>query len=296
MKTDINGSGMIFLGGLVAVAVNPLIVNVESKVSWTINQTGAKQTNAMLGGLIGQTIQGGKIYKSSYVGSMQYTVGSSPISINGGAIAMGGITANTRSDNNAEYVIDQCYVSGLLQCTHYGACIGGLVGEPTWAGTTKVTITNNIISNLNVKMLGTFGELGSAGTYFNDAGLISGEDYWQTKANSTSYQLNISNIYITNSKVYRGSTDTAGAIILVGMENNGVLANVNSCSRNIVVQAASSEAIHPSYINSSTAHKKQGSVAGVVTEANKNSSITNNFSVSSSGAVTSKLSTFLSTL
>ena len=68
MKTNINGSGMIFLGGLVAVAVNPLIVNVESKVSWTINQTGAKQTNAMLGGLIGQTIQGGKIYKSSYLG------------------------------------------------------------------------------------------------------------------------------------------------------------------------------------------------------------------------------------
>ena len=75
---------------------------------------------------------------------------------------MGGITANTRSDNNAEYVIDQCYVSGLLQCTHYGACIGGLVGEPTWAGTTKVTITNNIISNLNVKMLGTHGAQGSA--------------------------------------------------------------------------------------------------------------------------------------
>ncbi len=286
MKTNINGSGYIYMGSLAAVANSATVVNVSSSVSISLSQTGtAKVTMANIGGMCG-SFNSSKIYKSSWNGTIYYRSSGSQITAN---MNTGPMVAGFFGYAST-VVIDQCYVSGTVSAEHNGARLGGLIGQPSCSGNGTFTVSNVVI-NVAVKMLGT-------NVYVSDLGIFMGEDpHQQMQENpSSTYNYKFSKIYIVgNSKVYQGTADKTGIYAIYGTENNGTVADRQKTTSGVYLPIASSIPVYPTNQQTAAVDTKSGSTANVVTEANKNSAITNNFSVSSSGTVTSKLSTFLST-
>ena len=276
MKTDINSDVWIQVGGLASMAINGTIVNVQSNVSFDNRQTGnTDDVLCKIGGLVGHIGGSSSIIKCSYNGNLYFRGSTS--NVNGNDVQlMGGIVGC--SDGNV--TIDQCAVTGNISEEFNGPNIGGIIGRILNTSNYVIKLTN-VVLNVNVKCIGTCTS--------PDVGLIHG---WSSNQNlNTTNGSTISNINIVGGATYYNTTTPTYYLSTPSspMTDASKFSNIN-------LPIASGVTVYPSAFNTAGCTQKKGSTAAVVTEANKNSSITNNFSVSSSGAVTSKLSTFLSTL
>ncbi len=275
MKTNINANVYVHVGGLAAVAYNSTIVNVESNVSFDCRQTGTNNVFCKIGGLVGYVERGGSIIKCLYRGNLHFKGASTAITANDNAHIIGGILGEL----NSNITIDQCSVNGNVTEESGGPNVGGIVGHVYDTNSFVIKITN-ITLNVNVKYTGACNS--------PDIGLICGWFHSQN-LNATNGSV-ISNIYVVGGATYCNST-TPTYYFTTTASNFSDFSKIS----NISLPVASGTTVYPVWFNESSSAQRKGSTAAVVTEANKNSAITNNFSVSSSGTVTSKLSTFLST-
>ncbi len=287
MKTDCTPSNWAYIGGLIAISYNTTIVNVNVYASISVAQTTtAGRVQCFMGGIVGQPLNGINLYKSSYNGTLYFkTSAKADTQGNGDGNYIGGLIGHPGSGT---MIVDQCAVSGVVSFENYGADIGGILGYP-FKNSTDLTITNCVL-DVQIKALGTKDVV-----YYRDAGIICGEDINQANPDRTDKIYTINNIYMTSKcRVYRWTGDTEGIYSINGSEGDQT-PTLKDIYQNVYLPISSSTPIYPTLAQNSGIGHKLGSTAAVVTEANKNSAITNNFSVSSSGTVTSKLSTFLST-
>ncbi len=270
MKTNINANVYVHVGGLAAVAYNSTIVNVESNVSFDCRQTGTNNVFCKIGGLVGYVERGGSIIKCLYRGNLHFKGASTAITANDNAHIIGGILGEL----NSNITIDQCSVNGNVTEESGGPNVGGIVGHVYDTNSFVIKITN-ITLNVNVKYTGACNS--------PDIGLICGWFHSQN-LNATNGSV-ISNIYVVGGATYCNST-TPTYYFTTTASNFSDFSKIS----NISLPVASGTTVYPVWFNESSSAQRKGSTAAVVTEANKNSAITNNFSVSSSGTVTSKLS------
>ncbi len=267
------------VGGLAAITQNTCnIVNVNSNVNITIKNTSTTtQVLCEIGGIVGETAGTTNIYKSNYKGTIDYWSAAANVGGND-CHRIGGLVGASYSN----ITIQTCSVTATLKEHFNGPNVGGIIGRLLNVPSSKVLL-QDVVLNVTLQAPEGNGSLTSNSAYSSpDYGAIYG--WASSQSFNTTNGSKIANIYIVG-----GTTD-----ILTTPSGTALPAdNLNAIFSNIQVPVASGTTITPSHFNTAAGNaaiiKKAGSIATVVTEANKNTNIKNNFNVSSSGAITSKL-------
>jgi len=270
-----------YVGGLFAAGNSCTIVNVNSKVNINVTNTQTVAMAGIIGGIGGYMING-KIYKSSWNGTIYFKCSTDSTTANhNNMFAIAGIVGQA----DGAITIDTCFVTGTITGENSSGMMGGVCGLPSGDPNKYVMIFKDIL--LNVKMI-------SKGPgHFNDIGMLFGEEpgYGGGLTKTNENGSTISNVYIVGGGVSAGATGTEkynNLPVLFGFEQNMTQEGINSYYSKIVYPTTGT--VYPSKANAATGNVKKASVAEVVTEANKNQNITNNFTISSNGAVSGKLS------
>ena len=267
-----------YIGTVAARTSNATLIGITSNVSSSTTHSATdSRMLCSVGGMVGETYKGTtSIIKCNYNGNLYFKTSAASTWNSYNDSSVGGMVGRNSGTNSACLTINQCSVTGNVEIVNHGGDIGGIIGSPWHGANTTINITD-IVLNVNVRCTDSDGAPGM--------GMIFGYAYESWNASRST----ISNIYILGGKVYANKVPAAasGVMALFWQSNTVTLNNIN-CPVSSGVTAGSPSFSQSQDSNSSI--NKKGSTAAVVTEANKNSAITNNFSVSSSGTVTSKLS------
>ena len=286
MKTDINStSSWVHVGSLVAVMYNSQVIGCNSDVSIRISQTGTtSQTPCSVGGLIGHIANGGSnlILRCRHHGNVFYQtcggdkhLGRDDIEFIGGLV--GGIDGSTS--------IQQCASSGTIEARYAGDDIGGLIGRIRNTSTISITISDIL---LNVTVKATYPDASPG------IGIIIGWDSGVGAWKSGSYVKNVyilrGDTYITDnpvtSYVPTGASPNVSHIIGWTETNLAAYSNIYCpVSSGLTIRAGAVNVDNGGHVT------KSGSTSAVASAANSNTNITNNFTVTSSGGITSKNTT-----
>ena len=273
MKADINAKVYAHMGGLASVTTNSTIVGVNSNVSISSSQTGTTNpTWCRIGGIIGAVWNGSMdyLYKVSHSGNLYFRQNGgtgfiSPDDYN----HIGGIVGGVDSP----LTLDQFMSTGTMEGLYCGNDISMVIGKLNSASTSKITVTNGYL----------YGTVHSNKSDTSPAyGIVVGWDHnvtWNTASSVNNIYANVTTKWTLADGTVRSGCNLGWSYDVSRYTNVYLPATSVTCRAGGVASTS---------VGDTGGLKKVGSAASVISAANGNTAITNNFSIASNGTVTLK--------